>query len=229
MSRSGGHTCSQEHYVDWVVATNIGDRLKDLRGTMNWSQQDLAGLLDRDLGTVAKWEKGVEPVPKSALDRLAEAFDWTVTMFVEGGPMPSDVLEPPVAEAEPTPEVPDIAPARGAGRRPKRGARPQPAKRAKKADSSQLPSQTIDMRQVRAGWLFEDPETAEKRFRRLLRNVEETARAMVGNRAGVPREETKQIQLALCRLAMLLCELAEEPVPEFVHAIQNELIRGVFR
>ncbi len=213
--------------MDWVVASNIGRRLQDLRSTMNWSQQDLADLLGRDLGTIAEWEKGTEPPPKSALDRLADEFDWTVSMFVEGGPMPSDVLE--TEEPEPEPEaVPTPEPA-GRRARPKAQGGSRRAKPKKKADGSQVHSQTVDMRQVHAGWLFDDPETAELRFRKLLRNVEDTARAMVGKSAGVPREETKQIQLALCRLAMLLCELAEEPVPSFIHQAQNDLIRNAFR
>jgi transcriptional regulator with XRE-family HTH domain len=226
---SCGDTCSQEFSVDWVVASNIGRRLKDLRETMNWSQQDLADLLDRDLSTVAKWEKGSEPPPKSALDRLADEFDWTVSMFVEGGPMPSDVLES--EEPEPEPEAPPPEPVERKGRRsaPKASGGSRPAAPKEEGASSQVHSQTIDMRQVHAGWLFDDPETAERRFRKLLRNVEETARAMVGKHAGVPREETKQIQLALCRLAMLLCELAEEPVPSFIHEAQNELIKNAFR
>ena len=80
----------------WIRATNIAERMSDLRDAMGWDQADVAKLVDRTWQTVSDWERAVRPPPKNVLVRLAREQSWPITIFTEGGPMPASVVNGPV-------------------------------------------------------------------------------------------------------------------------------------
>lgn len=89
------------------MATDIGDRLRDLRDAMGWTQDDLAREVGRRSNAVSEWERGARKPPKSVLTRLADDHGWPVAMFQVGGPMPHDVVNRPLtAQAVREPTVP---------------------------------------------------------------------------------------------------------------------------
>jgi DNA-binding XRE family transcriptional regulator len=214
--------------MEWVLASNIARRLKDLRQVMGWSHDDMADLVGRSPELIDDWERGKKEPPQSALKRLADEFEWSVAMFVEGGPMPSDVPDviarAPQSGRAPSPPPRDRPPpARGAKRRT------QPSPPAAKRRAAPSPAPPPRRAAAGAGWLLGEAPNAEQRFRSFLRGIASTAEAMVGDPSAVPSEEARQTQLAACRMAMRSCELAGQPVPEFVHHVHNQLIKGEFR
>jgi DNA-binding XRE family transcriptional regulator len=87
-----------------VLATDLGSRLADLREAMGWTQEQLADAVGRRTNAVSEWERGVHRPPASALIRLCRNFGWPETIFEEGGPMPSTVVNrPAMARETPTP------------------------------------------------------------------------------------------------------------------------------
>ena len=80
----------------WIRATNIAERMSDLRDAMGWDQADVAKLVDRTWQTVSDWERGVRPTPRKVLARLVREQDWPIAIFTEGGPMPASIVNRPV-------------------------------------------------------------------------------------------------------------------------------------
>ena len=76
----------------WIRATNIAERMSDLRDAMGWDQADVAKLVDRTWQTVSDWERGLRPPPSKVLTRLAREQGWPITIFTEGGPMPASIV-----------------------------------------------------------------------------------------------------------------------------------------
>ncbi len=57
---------------------NLGSRLKQLRSSQGWAQEDLARRIDVSLSTVQRWEnKGARPsrLARKALERLFHAAE----------------------------------------------------------------------------------------------------------------------------------------------------------
>ena len=79
---------------EWVTATNIAVRIRDLRKALS------GGLTQRQLAVRAgvsgkqgsKWEKGNQVPAQPRLSSWAEREGWPITIFTEGGPMPASVV-----------------------------------------------------------------------------------------------------------------------------------------
>jgi transcriptional regulator with XRE-family HTH domain len=94
------------------LASDIGDRLVDLRAAMGWTQQDLGSEVGRGVGTVSEWERGVRLPTRRALDLMLARHRWPVEMFEAGGPMPSTVVNRALTArsvSEPQPPKPKLA------------------------------------------------------------------------------------------------------------------------
>lgn len=76
----------------WEVASDVAQRIRDLREAVGWTQAQLAQRVNRLVGAVSKWERGVKRPPRTVLERLAKQQGWPVEIFGEGGPMPSVVI-----------------------------------------------------------------------------------------------------------------------------------------
>lgn len=198
---------------------------------MGWSRDHMADLVGRSPDLIDDWERGKKEPPQSALKRLADEFDWSVAMFVEGGPMPSEVPDviarAPQRSRVPGPPPPNRPPPARGAKRPAQA--PPPPAKPRAVPSAPAPPPPPGRPADVAGWLVGEAADAEQRFRSFIGGIASTAEAMVGDPTAVPSEETRQTQLAACRMAMRCCELAGQPVPEFVHRVHNQLIRGEFR
>src|SRR5438874_3599936 len=63
-------------------------RLKREREKRGWSQRDLATLIDTNLYTVSRWERGLTVPHSSTLDKLCKLFEkspWELGFTKEGG------------------------------------------------------------------------------------------------------------------------------------------------
>lgn len=75
-----------------LLASDIADRLKELRAVMGWRQADLGRELGRSGAAVLRWENGQQGVDEGLLYALAGRYGWPLTIFQEGGPRPGAVL-----------------------------------------------------------------------------------------------------------------------------------------
>ena len=84
--------------MDWTVASDIADRIKDLRRVLRTgsrgalSQEELGKRAGVRSSQVSQWERGVQQPSKSRLESWAEREGWPVTIFAEGAPKLSETL-----------------------------------------------------------------------------------------------------------------------------------------
>lgn len=83
--------------MPWKVASDIAERMKELREAAGWTQVDLAAVTGRRVAPISNWERAVSTPPRGVLERLAKGFGWPVEMFAERGPRPSSIIRGPVA------------------------------------------------------------------------------------------------------------------------------------
>ena len=100
--------------MNWVVASNIAERIKDLRqalgGGRRLLQSDLATRAGVRTSQVSQWERGAQQPSRSRLERWAEREGWPHSIFEEGAPLPSEVLGK--SQGRPSTEDPDAVLAR---------------------------------------------------------------------------------------------------------------------
>jgi transcriptional regulator with XRE-family HTH domain len=75
----------------WAVASDIGNRIVELRDVLGIDGKELAesaGVLPSQLSV---WIHGPQRPPRSRLDAWAKREGWPVEIFAEGGAMPSAV------------------------------------------------------------------------------------------------------------------------------------------
>jgi hypothetical protein len=80
-----------------------------------------------------------------------------------------------------------------------------------------------------AGWVFGDPNEADEFMRTVLRNLERTTRAMVGNPDLFSGEDLRLNRLGVIRAAMHSHELAGKQVPRWLRGLYDEVSDGKFR
>lgn len=73
-------------------ATDIAARLRDLEEAGGYTHAQLGELAGRLVNAVSEWTLGKRPPPDSALERIAARLDLPISVFEEGGPMPSALL-----------------------------------------------------------------------------------------------------------------------------------------
>ena len=61
----------------------IGDNLRKIRNKRNYSQKDVADLLNVELNTYANWENNVNSVKSDKLVELSKIFDVGIEKFFE--------------------------------------------------------------------------------------------------------------------------------------------------
>lgn len=81
----------------FTVASNIAERIRDLRETLGRGdgpllQEDLARRAGVRASQVSQWERGAQRPSRSRLERWAEREGWPVEIFEEGAPMPGEIL-----------------------------------------------------------------------------------------------------------------------------------------
>ncbi len=76
----------------WDLASDIPERIKDLRGALGMTQAELAVLFGVSSGQVSSWERGRQKPYKKNLRRIALEHGWPLEIFREGGPMPVDTV-----------------------------------------------------------------------------------------------------------------------------------------
>ena len=74
------------------------------------------------------------------------------------------------------------------------------------------------------GLIYSDDGAVQ--FRTTMRNIYIMALTLMGDVAAPPSEEIRQVQLAVCRMAIRSSELAGTGIPAFVIDVYNELIKG---
>ena len=95
--------------MTWTVASNIADRVKNLREFLGGGsgrpviQEELAKRAGVRTSQISQWERGAQRPSRSRLERWAEREGWPVEMFQEGSPMPATVLAPSVSGETPLP------------------------------------------------------------------------------------------------------------------------------
>lgn len=97
------------------------------------------------------------------------------------------------------------------------------------ANGIPTPPATIEGPSAVEGWLWREPGEAEQLFRTLLRNLERTTRAMVGNPDLFSAEGLRLNRLAAIDAAELSHRLGGRAIPQWLYAIKNEVITGGFR
>lgn len=75
-----------------LLATDIGNRLRELREAMEWTQEDLGRELGRGRQSVLHWEAGKVKPPRHRLEEFCRRHRWPLEMFTEGGPRPRKLL-----------------------------------------------------------------------------------------------------------------------------------------
>jgi len=75
-----------------LLATDIGNRLRELREALDWTQDDLGKELGRGRQSVLHWEAGRVKPPRRRLKELCRRHHWPLEMFEEGGPRPRELL-----------------------------------------------------------------------------------------------------------------------------------------
>ena len=75
-----------------LLATDIGNRLRELREALEWTQEDLGRELGRGRQSVLHWEAGKVKPPRHRLEEFCRRHHWPLEMFAEGGPRPRKLL-----------------------------------------------------------------------------------------------------------------------------------------
>ena len=78
------------------MASDIAKRLRELRDIAGLTQAEVAEAAGRRWQAVSEWERGKRPPSWTALERLSARFGWPMPVFLEGGPVPSAVVNRPV-------------------------------------------------------------------------------------------------------------------------------------
>ena len=84
--------------MDWTVASDIAERIKDLRRVLATgsrgalSQEELGKRAGVRPSQVSQWERGVQQPSKSRLESWAQREGWPVTIFAEGEHQPSEAM-----------------------------------------------------------------------------------------------------------------------------------------
>ena len=79
--------------MGWQIAGNFPVRIKNLRDALGGvTQSELGDMLGVNGSQVSSWERGLQRPHKKSLRRWAEEHGWPVRIFMEGGPMPLDVV-----------------------------------------------------------------------------------------------------------------------------------------
>lgn len=79
------------------------------------------------------------------------------------------------------------------------------------------------------GWIWHSAtREPEQEFRDVIWNIRLLAMLLLGSRKTLPDSEIRQVRLAICRMAIKGCELADRAVPPFVTEIHNSLIENSF-
>ena len=85
---------------NWKVASDIGDRLKDVRTQVyDVGLVEFADIVFKARSTVSGWEGGTGQPGKRFLRQLAKRIGAPVEIFREGGPLPSEGVNGPVNNA----------------------------------------------------------------------------------------------------------------------------------
>jgi transcriptional regulator with XRE-family HTH domain len=69
-----------------AIDIHVGNRIRLRRLALDWSQTKLGEALDVSFQQVQKYEKGLNRVGASRLQRAAEVLGVTISYFFEGGP-----------------------------------------------------------------------------------------------------------------------------------------------
>lgn len=77
------------------IASDIGARIRELRGRLGLSQGDFAALFSRSYKQVSSWENGHQRPPAAVLVRTATTQGWPIEIFREGGKRPAALVDPP--------------------------------------------------------------------------------------------------------------------------------------
>jgi len=75
-----------------VLRKAFGSRLKGLRKQKNWSQKELAALVDVRFQQLNKYESGLNIPPAEMLVKLADALGVTVDFLLTGNPVEDSPL-----------------------------------------------------------------------------------------------------------------------------------------
>lgn len=80
------------------MASNIGERLYDVRWRVfnKLTQPQFGDIVFRGVSTLSSWENGKGRPDPIFLRQLAKRIGAPLTVFEEGGPMPSDIVNGPV-------------------------------------------------------------------------------------------------------------------------------------
>lgn len=73
-------------------AADVAERLKDLEEAGGFTHAELGRLAGRLVGAISEWTLGKRVPPESALERLAANLNLPISVFEDGGPMPSTLL-----------------------------------------------------------------------------------------------------------------------------------------
>ncbi|OAP39867.1 Cro/Cl family transcriptional regulator [Sinorhizobium glycinis] len=76
-----------------AIDIHVGNRIRLRRLALDWSQTRLGEALDVSFQQVQKYEKGLNRVGASRLQRAAEVLNVSVSYFFEGGPESSNGSE----------------------------------------------------------------------------------------------------------------------------------------
>ncbi len=76
----------------WELAADIGNRLRELREALDWTQEDLGKELGRGRQSVLHWEAGRVKPPRHRLEELCRRHHWPLEVFAEGGLRPRELL-----------------------------------------------------------------------------------------------------------------------------------------
>ena len=91
------------------LALDIGNRLRELRQALDWTQEDLGKELGRGRQSVLLWESGRVKPPRHRLVELCRRHHWPLEMFAEGGPRPHQLLGTSPASAIQEEPMPDFS------------------------------------------------------------------------------------------------------------------------
>jgi transcriptional regulator with XRE-family HTH domain len=88
----------------WRLAPDLGERLRELRVLLDWTQEQLAREMGRNKQQASMWETGKARPARRGLEELAARYGWPLEMFADGGRRPGEILgaAPSVAAAPAT-------------------------------------------------------------------------------------------------------------------------------
>lgn len=194
--------CQERNILsDWVLASDIGTRFKELRALIGWSQERLAKELQRRRTQAVLWENGTAKPPKRLLQEMCDRYRWPIEMFSEGGRRPGDLLE-----GDLPPEI--------ASMRPDRRTKP----------SYSVREETVGYEREGPGWQFGDPSTwDEEQLLSILNHHERSLRATM---TALDEKGIRRLRVVALEQMIEAAKERGRPLKDFAYRILRELESG---